>query len=67
VLFKALLSAVSHLHQKGIIHRDVKGDNILVSKSGLCYLCDFGVSSSLNERRRSMNGTQLYMAPEMQL
>jgi len=61
--------ALSRLHECGIIHRDVKGDNILVSKSGQSYLCDFGVSSfkwSLRKTDGRMEtcGTIPFMAPE---
>lgn len=55
--------ALARIHECGIIHRDVKGDNILVSRTGTCYLCDFGVSKIVKpskelggSRRRSSAG-----------
>ena len=43
---RRLLSAVAFLHENGIVHRDVKGKNILVSRDGAVKLADFGVAWS---------------------
>lgn len=50
-----------------IIHRDIKDDNIFVSKDGNFKLGDFGIAKELskNGRTASMRGTPLYMAPEV--
>jgi len=56
-------NALSRLPQVGIWHRDVKSDNILLSKDGHCYLCDFGVSTDIASFETC--GTPLFMAPEM--
>lgn len=62
--------ALGRLHHCGVIHRDVKGDNVIVSKAGNSYLCDFGLSACPQEltaepgdKRRE--GTPYYMAPEL--
>lgn len=42
---KAVAAGLSHMHSKGISHRDIKLENVLVSSSGEFKLCDFGSSS----------------------
>jgi serine/threonine protein kinase len=39
-------SALAYMHSKGIAHRDIKLENVLLSESGTYKLCDFGSSSS---------------------
>ncbi|KAH9487012.1 Serine/threonine-protein kinase BCK1/SLK1/SSP31 [Psilocybe cubensis] len=62
-----ILEGLSYLHLKGIIHRDLKSDNILVEETGICKISDFGISKKLQEIDRafsSMKGTSFWMAPE---
>lgn len=70
-LILAALAALAHAHHHGIVHRDVKGENILVTPQGTVKLTDFGVARAEVGRRdprvtdsRDLVGTMVYMAPE---
>jgi len=62
-----VLQGLHYLHTQGVIHRDIKGANILSTKSGRVKLADFGVATKLNESRKSDSvvGTPYWMAPEI--
>jgi hypothetical protein len=61
--------ALLHAHSFGIIHRDVKPDNVMVSKDGILKLMDFGVAQIMDLERMTVTGQLLgspaYMAPEL--
>lgn len=62
--------ALAHAHELTLIHRDIKPDNILVTKKGAVKVADFGLAKALDDEDMSMTqsgtglGTPLYMPPE---
>lgn len=68
IIVREVLLALLAVHKIGVIHRDLKAANILVTKDGLVQLCDFGVAAQLTAnslKRTTMAGTPFWMAPEV--
>lgn len=64
-----ICSALAHAHRNGIIHRDIKPHNIIISKEGACKVTDFGIAciANLNETKKideDILGSVHYISPE---
>ncbi|KAF5365591.1 hypothetical protein D9758_003321 [Tetrapyrgos nigripes] len=70
---RQILQGLSYLHDRGIIHRDIKGANILVDNKGGVKISDFGISKKVDVQalsgkrahRASLQGSVFWMAPEV--
>lgn len=60
-----ILIGLQYLHREGVVHRDIKGANILSTKEGLVKLADFGVATKLTDVNSGPSGTPYWMAPEV--
>ncbi len=77
VYMKQILDGLAYLHEQGVIHRDIKGANILTTKEGVVKLADFGVATMSTQRDATKThslkgdfsnpvvGTPYWMAPEV--
>ncbi len=65
---REIASALDFAHRRGVIHRDIKPDNIMLREDGAAVLSDFGIARASDSKRMTLTGTILgtphYMAPE---
>lgn len=69
-LTRQTLAGLAYLHEEGVLHRDLKADNILLDVDGTCKISDFGISKKSdniygNDATNSMQGSVFWMAPEV--
>ncbi|KAI9653098.1 MAG: hypothetical protein M1831_006182 [Alyxoria varia] len=69
-LTRQTLIGLAYLHTSGILHRDLKADNILLETDGTCKISDFGISKKSdniygNDAQNTMQGSVFWMAPEV--
>ncbi|XP_019427262.1 PREDICTED: probable serine/threonine-protein kinase At1g54610 [Lupinus angustifolius] len=68
---RQLLSGLQHCHDRGILHRDIKGSNLLIDKNGMLKIADFGLANYYNPNQNrpltSRVVTLWYRAPELLL
>ena len=69
-IFKKIVSAVAYMHERSIVHRDLKLDNVLIDQKGdefIVKLIDFGFATKCNkdEKLNSKCGTPQYMDPDL--
>ncbi|XP_064967549.1 probable serine/threonine-protein kinase At1g54610 [Musa acuminata AAA Group] len=68
---RQILSGLQHCHERGILHRDIKGSNLLIDKNGVLKIADFGLANFYNPNKKcsltSRVVTLWYRAPELLL
>ncbi len=70
LIYRETCKALHYAHMKGVIHRDIKPDNVLISKKGEVKLTDFGIARSKNYDEEGLTsagmtlGTPTFMSPE---
>lgn len=67
-LFVQVSLAMKHVHDRKVLHRDIKSQNVFLTKAGIVKLGDFGIARVLSNTReiaRTMVGTPYYLSPEL--
>jgi serine/threonine-protein kinase len=64
---RQMLAGLAHAHERGLVHCDVKPENLIVFGDGRVRLCDFGLAKSTHHESSCTSGTVGYLAPEQAL
>jgi len=64
-LVDAAAETIAHLHLQGVVHGDIKPSNLLLDRTGVLYVTDFGLACRAGASPKFIAGTPAYMAPEM--
>ncbi|AGA30430.1 serine/threonine protein kinase [Singulisphaera acidiphila] len=64
LVFNQVVSALTHMHRRGVYHGDLKPSNIMLSKTGQVKLIDFGTAWIKGEEKNRIQGTPQFIAPE---
>ncbi len=67
ILFRQIIQGIKYIHSRGIVHRDIKLENILLDLNNIIKICDFGVGKLIKPSTilKDQCGTPVYMAPEI--
>lgn len=65
IYIRQTLNGLVYLHDKGVIHRDIKAANLLLDANNIVKLADFGVSTKVNNSAMTLAGSLNWMAPEI--
>ncbi len=63
-IFRQVCAGLSYAHQRGIVHQDIKPDNLYMMPGGRIKILDFGLACSFGSENMEMEGTIQYMSPE---
>ncbi|EDQ91249.1 uncharacterized protein MONBRDRAFT_15013, partial [Monosiga brevicollis MX1] len=67
-MFKQIVAALDYVHSQNVIHRDIKADNVFLTRHGVPKLGDFGISKSIAStmaKAHTVVGTPYYISPEL--
>ena len=70
LLYRQIILGIKYMHQQGIVHRDIKLENILIDLNNNIKICDFGIGRVLSSPEQPLFdqcGTPMYIAPEILL
>lgn len=63
-IFQQIAAGLAHMHQKGVLHADMKPNNVMVGKANVAKVLDYGLAWIKGEPKDRVQGTPEYMAPE---